>query len=96
MDRFNYDHFPHLSRYVGLCAFIKIVALAIFGIDLWLVTRRKNIDGSPLSAHEVVGSIVSLDKCKFNITRLIIDHFNSIMQFKCLTKKFNRIIKTIL
>lgn len=52
-------------RYVGLCAFIKIVALAIFGIDLWLVTRKKNmIDGSPISAHEVVGSIISLDKCR--------------------------------
>lgn len=49
---------------MGLCAFIKIVALAIFGIDLWLVTRRKNmIDGTPLSANEVVGSIISLDKC---------------------------------
>ncbi len=57
-----------LFRYVGLCAFIKIVALAIFGIDLWLVTRRKNtIDGTPLSAQEVVGSIISLDKCKVHI-----------------------------
>lgn len=60
-----YDIEMFRFKYVGLCAFIKIVALAIFGIDLWLVTRRKNsIDGSPLSAQEVVGSIISLDKCK--------------------------------
>lgn len=52
-------------RYVGLCAFIKIVALAIFGIDWWLVKRRKHIDDdSPMSTHDVVGSIISLDKCK--------------------------------
>ncbi|KAG4071905.1 hypothetical protein HA402_006066 [Bradysia odoriphaga] len=58
-----YDIETFRYKYVGLCAFIKIVALAIFGIDLWLVTRRKNmIDGTPLSAQEVVGSIISLDK----------------------------------
>ncbi|KAJ6630890.1 Solute carrier organic anion transporter family member 5A1 [Pseudolycoriella hygida] len=58
-----YDIETFRYKYVGLCAFIKIVALAIFGIDLWLVTRRKNmIDGSPISANEVVGSIISLDK----------------------------------
>lgn len=65
-----------LRRYVGLCAFIKIVALVIFCIDWWLVKRRKHLaEGSPLSVHEVVGSIISLDKCmlnKFKRNRLLI------------------------
>lgn len=64
-----------LFRYVGLCAFIKIVALAIFGIDWWLVKRRKHMsDSLPMSAHEVVGSIISLDKCKYkkHITVLLL------------------------
>lgn len=50
-------------RYVGLCASIKIVALLIFIIDWWLVRRRKHLDNiKPITAHEVVGSILSLDK----------------------------------
>lgn len=52
-----------LYRYVGLCATIKLVALAIFAVDWWLVRRRKQLDyTTPLSAG--VGSIISLDKCK--------------------------------
>lgn len=54
------------NRYVGLCAFIKLVALAIFAIDWWLVRRRKQLEyTTPLSATAGVGSIISLDKCKF-------------------------------
>lgn len=55
------------SRYVGLCAGIKIIALAIFAVDWWLVRRRKHLDKMiPVSTNElVVGSIISLDKCEF-------------------------------
>lgn len=53
-------------RYVGLCATIKLVALAIFAVDWWLVRRRKQLEyTAPLSATGGVGSIISLDKCKF-------------------------------
>lgn len=54
----------YCSRYVGLCGGIKIVALAIFMIDWWLVRRRKQLEkAKPITAQEVVGSIISLDKC---------------------------------
>lgn len=50
-------------RYVGLCASIKLVALAIFAVDWWLVRRRKQLEyPSPLSTNPAVGSIISLDK----------------------------------
>lgn len=59
-----------LYRYVGLCATIKLVALAIFAIDWWLVRRRKQLEyTTPLAA--TAGSIISLDKCK----RLQGNHF---------------------
>lgn len=52
-------------RYVGLCAVIKIVALVIFGIDWWLVKRRKHIDDdSPMLTNELNGSLLSLNKGK--------------------------------
>lgn len=58
-----YDIEQFRFKYVGLCASIKLVALAIFIIDWWLVRRRKHMEnGKPISAQEVVGSILSLDK----------------------------------
>lgn len=52
-------------RYVGLCASIKIVALAIFMVDWWFVNRRKNLEkAKTITAEEIVGSIISLDKCE--------------------------------
>ncbi|XP_039434561.1 solute carrier organic anion transporter family member 5A1 [Culex pipiens pallens] len=58
-----YDIEAFRFKYVGLCASIKIIALAIFIIDWWLVRRRKNLDQlNPMSANELVGSIISLDK----------------------------------
>lgn len=51
-------------RYVGLCAGIKILALALFLIDWWLVRRRRQMEEQPPSftVNEFVGSIISLDK----------------------------------
>lgn len=51
-------------RYVGLCAGIKILALALFLIDWWLVRRRRQMEDQPPSftVNEFVGSIISLDK----------------------------------
>ncbi|XP_055644980.1 solute carrier organic anion transporter family member 5A1 [Toxorhynchites rutilus septentrionalis] len=58
-----YDIEKFRYKYVGLCASIKIIALVIFIIDWWLVRRRKMLDKlNPLSANELVGSIISLDK----------------------------------
>ncbi|XP_055847332.1 solute carrier organic anion transporter family member 5A1 [Episyrphus balteatus] len=59
-----YDIEKFRWKYVGLCAFVKIVALAIFMVDWWLVRRRKQLDKlKPLNTNElVVGSIISLDK----------------------------------
>lgn len=53
-------------RYVGLCAGIKILALALFLVDWWLVRRRRQMeDQAPsFTVNEFVGSIISLDKCK--------------------------------
>ncbi|XP_055588993.1 uncharacterized protein LOC129741292 [Uranotaenia lowii] len=58
-----YDIEKFRYKYVGLCASIKIIALVIFIIDWWLVRRRKNLDKlNPMSANDLVGSIISLDK----------------------------------
>ncbi|ENN80246.1 hypothetical protein YQE_03241, partial [Dendroctonus ponderosae] len=58
-----YDIEQFRYRYVGLCAGIKILALGIFLTDWWLVRRRKMIDEDKvISANEIVGSIISLDK----------------------------------
>lgn len=62
---FYYYNFS-FRRYVGLCAAIKIIALAIFLVDWWLVRRRKQLDKMiPITANELMGSIISLDKCKY-------------------------------
>lgn len=55
-----------ILRYVGLCAGIKILALALFLIDWWLVRRRKQLEDKlpTLTVNELVGSIISLDKCE--------------------------------
>ncbi|XP_066155367.1 solute carrier organic anion transporter family member 3A1-like isoform X1 [Euwallacea fornicatus] len=58
-----YDIEQFRYRYVGLCAGIKILALGIFLTDWWLVRRRKMVDEDKvISANEIVGSIISLDK----------------------------------
>uniref|UniRef100_A0A1B0D282 Major facilitator superfamily (MFS) profile domain-containing protein n=1 Tax=Phlebotomus papatasi TaxID=29031 RepID=A0A1B0D282_PHLPP len=59
-----YDIEMFRYKYVGLCTSIKIVALAIFFLDWWLVKRRKHLEmGKPLTTNELVsGSIISLDK----------------------------------
>jgi organic anion transporter 3A len=52
-------------RYVGICASIKILALALFLVDWWLVRRRRQLEEqATMTVCEVVGSIISLDKCK--------------------------------
>ena len=63
-----YDIEKFRYKYVGLCATIKIVALAIFCVDWWLVRGRKTLEKDlPLTPNDIVGSIVSLDKCKLNL-----------------------------
>ncbi|GAB0098810.1 solute carrier organic anion transporter family member 5A1 [Sergentomyia squamirostris] len=59
-----YDIEKFRYKYVGLCTGIKLVALAIFILDWWLVKRRKCLEvGKPLTTNELVsGSIISLDK----------------------------------
>lgn len=62
----NLFFFLDARRYVGLCATIKLVALAIFAVDWWLVKRRKHLEYIPSldGNHVVGGSIISLDKRK--------------------------------
>lgn len=58
-----YDIEKFRFKYIGLCAIIKFLALSIFVVDWWLVRRRKYLDKlQPVSANELVGSIISLDK----------------------------------
>ncbi|XP_015600902.1 solute carrier organic anion transporter family member 3A1 [Cephus cinctus] len=59
-----YDIEQFRYRYVGLCAGIKILALALFLVDWWLVRRRRQMEdqGPTLTVNEVIGSIISLDK----------------------------------
>lgn len=60
-----YDIEKFRYKYVGLCASIKIVALVIFAVDWYFVNRRKKLDkAKPITAEEIVGSIISLDKCE--------------------------------
>lgn len=41
------------------------MALVIFAADWYFVNRRKNLDkAKPITADEIVGSIISLDKCE--------------------------------
>ena len=65
-----YDIEQFRYKYVGLCATVKLIALAIFLLDWWLVRRRKNLDKlAPVSTNELVGSIISLDKCEYNLKK---------------------------
>lgn len=58
-----YDIEKFRYKYIGLCTGIKVVALSFFIVDWWLVKKQKHLDKlEPLSACDVVGSIVSLDK----------------------------------
>jgi len=58
-----YDIEQFRYKYVGLCAGIKILALAIFITDWWLIRRRRQLDETGgITANEIVGSIISLDK----------------------------------
>lgn len=58
-----YDIEKFRYKYIGLCTGIKVVALSIFFVDWWLVRNRKHLDKlDPMSANDVVGSIISLDK----------------------------------
>ncbi|KAB0801385.1 hypothetical protein PPYR_05739 [Photinus pyralis] len=58
-----YDIEKFRYKYVGLCAGIKILALAIFITDWWLIRRRRQMDEiAGMTANEIVGSIISLDK----------------------------------
>lgn len=58
-----YDIEKFRYKYIGLCASIKVVALCIFIVDWILVKRRKHLDKlDTISANDVVGSIISLDK----------------------------------
>ena len=55
-------------RYVGICAGIKIIALALFLVDWWLVRRRNQLEEqATMTVGDLVGSIISLDKCKLHI-----------------------------
>ncbi|XP_067621628.1 solute carrier organic anion transporter family member 3A1 isoform X2 [Eurosta solidaginis] len=59
-----YDIEKFRYKYVGLCATVKIVAMAIFIADWWLVRRRKQLEKlKPICANDpIIGSIISLDK----------------------------------
>lgn len=61
-----YDIEQFRYRYVGLCAGIKILALALFLVDWWLVRRRKHLEetAAVFNVNDIVtnGSIISLDK----------------------------------
>ncbi|XP_071442039.1 solute carrier organic anion transporter family member 3A1 [Hetaerina americana] len=58
-----YDIEQFRFRYVGICAGIKLLALALFLIDWWLVRRRRHLEETgAITVGELVGSIISLDK----------------------------------
>lgn len=58
-----YDIEKFRYKYIGLCTSIKVVALSIFAIDWWLVSKRKHLEKlQTLTANDIVGSIISLDK----------------------------------
>ncbi|KDR21550.1 Solute carrier organic anion transporter family member 5A1, partial [Zootermopsis nevadensis] len=58
-----YDIEQFRYKYVGICAGIKILALALFLVDWWLVRRRRQLEEqAALSVGDLVGSIISLDK----------------------------------
>ncbi|XP_069678544.1 solute carrier organic anion transporter family member 3A1 [Periplaneta americana] len=58
-----YDIEQFRYKYVGICAGIKILALALFLVDWWLVRRRRQLeDQATMTVGDLVGSIISLDK----------------------------------
>ncbi|XP_049948541.1 solute carrier organic anion transporter family member 5A1 [Schistocerca serialis cubense] len=58
-----YDIEQFRFRYVGICAGIKILALALFIVDWWLVRRRRQLEEQAvMTVNDLVGSIISLDK----------------------------------
>lgn len=58
-----YDIEQFRYKYVGICAGIKILALALFLVDWWLVRRRRQLEEqATMTIGDVVGSIISLDK----------------------------------
>ncbi|XP_015110439.1 solute carrier organic anion transporter family member 5A1 [Diachasma alloeum] len=59
-----YDIEQFRYRYVGLCAGMKILALALFLLDWWLIRRRRQMEDMPaaLTVNDLIGSIISLDK----------------------------------
>lgn len=58
-----YDIEQFRYRYVGICAGIKILALALFLVDWWLVRRRRQLEEqATMTVNDLVGSIISLDK----------------------------------
>ncbi|PSN43736.1 hypothetical protein C0J52_15344 [Blattella germanica] len=60
-----YDIEQFRYKYVGICAGIKILALALFLVDWWLVRRRRQLEEqATMTVGDLVGSIISLDKCK--------------------------------
>ena len=58
-----------ITRYVGVCCFIKLLSLAIFLVDWWLIRNRQNAEkkNAALTVGEVVNSIISLDKREFRL-----------------------------
>lgn len=73
-----YDIEQFRYRYVGLCAGIKILALGIFVIDWWLVRRRKQLDEvNVITTNEIVGSIISLDKCESFYIFFVYNNFSN-------------------
>lgn len=58
-----YDIEQFRYKYVGICAGIKIIALALFLVDWWLVRRRNQLEEqATMTVGDLVGSIISLDK----------------------------------
>lgn len=59
---------------MGICAGIKILALALFLVDWWLVRRQRQLEEqAALSVGDLVGSIISLDKCKLYAKKTTFD-----------------------
>ncbi|XP_063220390.1 solute carrier organic anion transporter family member 5A1 [Bacillus rossius redtenbacheri] len=58
-----YDIEKFHFRYIGICAGIKTLALAMFAVDWWLVRQRLHSENQhQLTLGELIGSIISLDK----------------------------------
>lgn len=61
-----YDIEQFRYRYVGLCAGIKLLAMALFAVDWWLVSRRRHLEeaAAVVTVNDLLPStsIISLDK----------------------------------